>query len=119
PDSLKLDYTYRLSAYITGNYWHRYDYDASFSLEDYQLDEVAFRFNAEKSSLEPQASPVLIIAAVDANGMPVPDARAAITLLPAEIFSGYRTEVVIPDTLWTQTVFTDESGEVRITVPAS
>lgn len=90
-----------------------------FYLEDYQLDEAVYEISTDKTNYHPTDSITLFITSKDANGLPLPDAKADIRVKTKSVNQFYEDETYIDFTLWTHQQALDPDGETRIRIPNS
>ncbi len=117
-DTLLLDKRYNVEFNYPRN--NRYEeFDQYFYLEDYELEEVFYELNLEKTAY-PAGQPIRVrISGKDANGMPVPDGEAILTLSVDRIQNFYGQEYFLPDTIWRHRQDLGSSGEASVLIPDS
>jgi hypothetical protein len=91
--------------------------ETSFYLEDYQLEETSYRLRSGRTDYLRGDSIVVFASGLDANGLPVPDARATFTVTAREINKIYTDSVFIPNLIFTHKQPLLPSGETRIIIP--
>ncbi|HUW07380.1 MAG TPA: alpha-2-macroglobulin family protein [Williamwhitmania sp.] len=91
----------------------------TFMLEDYELKNSSFEaFLAMNSHFRGESNEV-VCSVDDANGNPISDAKAEVTVLPKHIISQLADEVFLPDTLWHHTQKLDDLAKTQIAIPDS
>ncbi len=91
--------------------------DGSAYYEDYQLDEIKYRFTQDKESYTGEDSILFHLSARDANGMPVPDGQYKLVVQTSGAQAFYRQEVLLPDTLWQTEGAISATGDMDIRLP--
>jgi hypothetical protein len=91
--------------------------EGSFQFQDYVLQQNTYSVRSEQGQLgEPS---LLYLKGVDANDLPVYDARAEILLRPVRVQQFFSRQVFVPDTLWYHTLALDPVGETAVVLPDS
>ena len=90
-----------------------------FYLEDYQLDEAVYEISTDQNNYHYNEPVSLVITSRDANGLPLQDAKATITVKTNSITNFYDNEQHIGFTLWTHQQELDPDGETKILIPDS
>jgi alpha-2-macroglobulin len=92
----------------------------SFRMEDYLLEEVSsLTIRSDKDQYYPGDSLHFYTSAMNANGLPVLDARARLEITVEQINRFYPDSMYIADTLWTEEKALLTMGETRFDFPAS
>jgi alpha-2-macroglobulin len=91
--------------------------EGSAYYEDYQLDEIKYRFTQDKESYTGEDSILFHLSARDANGMPVPDGYYKLVVQTSGPQAFYRREVLLPDTLWQTEGAISATGDMDIRLP--
>ncbi|MFK7969915.1 MAG: hypothetical protein AB8F95_06085, partial [Bacteroidia bacterium] len=115
-DSLKLDKEYSLSVRHFRNVLATH-----FKLEDYVLEDAEYSFSVNSDSMVMGIPPVLILTAKAANGLPVMDGEAIITVEFDDANIDHIPNILstFPDTLFVDTVSLDPSGKTYVHLPDS
>jgi hypothetical protein len=120
-DTLRLDLKYGVTfseKRRKGNRSPRY-ISESFTLEDYQLDEVTYTLAPAQKEFRRGEPAVLRASARDANDLPVPDANLRLVLLTENIKDFHAAELYVPDTLWQHEQAFSTDTETAIAIPDS
>lgn len=115
-DSLKIDQDY--SIILKTRYR---SVSTNFRLEDYVLEDASYTAKLTADSLELQIPPLLRLEAKAANGLPVMDGKAQISIKLKDVKEHDLQKVVstFPETLYADTVDLDPSGTTHIHLPDS
>jgi len=115
PDTLTIDrdYTLLLEHPRSG----RELVENTFTLADYQLDEVDFKLTTNQTQLERGDTLRITMNALDANMLPVLDGRVDLRLTLTSLSKGHQQQVIVPQLLWRHTGELDRDGETELLVP--
>ncbi|MBT1710121.1 carboxypeptidase-like regulatory domain-containing protein [Fulvivirgaceae bacterium PWU5] len=91
--------------------------EGSFQFQDYVLQQNTYSVRVEQG--RPGEPSLLYLKGVDANDLPVYDARVEILLRPVRVQQYFPRQVFVPDTLWYHTLALDPVGETAVVLPDS
>ncbi len=113
---LVLDKYYSIT--FTSTNW---DYLASesFKYEDYELRSTVYDLSVSQEEYQPDEPVKITLSAKDENNLPLPDARADISLSVNSLNKFDGKKLHFPNIIWKKTVSIDPSGESAITIPDS
>lgn len=114
-DSLTLDQNYYI--YISDVSDDYNDLLHNFKLEDYQLDEIDYRFSSSQPAYQKGEKIILLAEGKDKNGFPIPEGEVKIIATRGSVENSDATEIRVPDTLWVHTQVLDTHGETQLIFP--
>lgn len=99
--------------------WRSDDFNVSFYVEDYQLDDVKFSLNKTKNKYLKGEKIILRAAALDALNHYATGIQAEVIVSCGEFMEFNEDKMLIPDTLWTHHLSLDGVGPTSIMIPDS
>ncbi|MFC4263529.1 carboxypeptidase-like regulatory domain-containing protein [Ferruginibacter yonginensis] len=115
-DTLPLDVTYSVSF----KYKQRILKAASFSTEDYLLDQVSsYQFSSSSTDYYLNDTLEFTASAKDANQLNVLDATVALTITTAQVYETFADTVFVADTLYIATTKLLANGDTKFKVPTA
>ena len=116
-DSLEIDRNYELS--LLSEKSDKKLLSNNFNLEDYQLDETSYSFEAKEDDYIIGQDVLFTLEGKDANGFNLLDSRVNIVVTTAHVIQFESDSLFIPDTIWTKTAALDPIGHTQLSIPDS
>ena len=116
-DTLTSDINYTVSLQTRDN---KRILSKNFKIEDYLLDDISsYSIRSDKDTYYKGDSFHFFVSALDANGLPLLDARVKLMLTTSSIDKFYRDTMYIPDTLFVSEKALASNGDTRFDFPTN